>query len=353
MLTSLIAVLVLLVIGFYAGTIAAVGRGGAGEAQLSRSRRLALALAGVSALGLAYAIYRHPIGSGDPLNQANVSAWSAEPARPPPRGSEAAAQIAAETAKPADAPVIAARSAAEPAVVEAEAAKAAPAPVDDPAKPEAVAAGSEPLSLPPAAADPTSGLSPSAAAMEAELLRRRQGLTALPGEPEPAAFAAPEPAPKPAAVVAAAAPSVTVEKAPAIRVAPAPRPAASRASSGATLARAAPVSIPSPPRLGYAPLTILIHNQLGAAQQSERLALLIEGKRVASFEITEAAPSISLPIRLPRPGLLHYRIEGESQQGRSLGLEGEGCIRAVDGASFQVRRRGSDSRKVFLETVNG
>lgn len=346
MLTSLIAVLVLLVIGFYAATIAAVGRAGAGEAQLSRSRRLALALAGVSALGLAYAIYRHPIGSGDPLTQANASAWSAAPAQTLPRSSEVAAEMAAETAQPAEPPAAAeAPRAADPA-------PAAPAPVENAEPPEPVIATREP----PAAAAPAPGLSASAAAMEAELLRRRQGLSALPGEPEPTAFAASEPVAKPApAAAAVASPSAVVEGAPAAKAAPAPAPrvATRRAPTTVASPRAAPVSIPSPPRLGYAPLTILIHNQLGAAQQSERLALLIEGKRVASFEITEAAPSISLPIRLPRPGLLHYRIEGESQQGGRLGLQGEGCIRAVDGASFQVRRRGSDSRQVFLETVNG
>lgn len=350
MLTSLIAVLVLLVIGFYAATIAAVGRAGVGEAQLSRSRRLALALAGVSALGLAYAIYRHPIGSGDPLTQASAGNWTA-PAAPLPKDSQVAAEMAADRPTP-EPPVPEPAPVSEPA---AQPASAAPAAVSEPS---AVALAEPPVeasrSIPPNEPAASPELSASAAAMEAELLRRRQGLTTLPGEPEPAAFAAPEPAVRSApatpvvtASAPAAAPAPTVKMAPAV---PASAPRVAPKASAPVVARS---RSPGAAPLGYAPLTILVQNQLGAVQQSERLALLIEGKRVASFEITEAAPSISLPIRLPRPGLLHYRIEGESIQGQRIGLQGEGCIRVVEGARFQVRRRGSDSRQVFLETVNG
>lgn len=346
MLTSLIAVLVLLVIGFYAATIAAVGRAAVGEAQLSRSRRLALALAGVSALGLAYAIYRHPIGSGDPLTQASASNWTA-PTAPLSRDSQVAAEMAADRPTPeATAPAPVSEPAAPPAA-------AVPAAVSESsavavAEPPAEA----PHSIPPSEPAASPELSASAAAMEAELLRRRQGLATLPGEPEPAAFAASEPAVR----ASPATPAVTrpaPAAAPVAKTAPAARVSEPRAAPKASAPAAARARNPGIAPLGYAPLTILIHNQLGAVQQSERLALLIEGKRVASFEITEAAPSIALPIRLPRPGLLHYRIEGESMQGRRLGLQGEGCIRAVDGARFQVRRRNSDSRQVFLETVNG
>ncbi|ROH86457.1 hypothetical protein ED208_15585 [Stagnimonas aquatica] len=346
MLTSLIAVLVLLVIGFYAATIAAVGRAGVGEAQLPRSRRLALALAGVSALGLAYAIYRHPIGSGDPLTQASAGNWTA-PAAPLPKDGQLAAEMAADRPTP-ELPAPEPAPVSEPA---AQPAAAAPAAVSEPS---AVAVAEPPVeaprSIPPAEPAASPELSASAAAMEAELLRRRQGLTTLPGEPEPAAFAAPEPAVR----AASATPVVTASApAPAVKMTPAAPASAPRAAPKAAAPVVARSRSPGVAPLGYAPLTILVQNQLGAVQQSERLALLIEGKRVASFEITEAAPSISLPIRLPRPGLLHYRIEGESIQGQRIGLQGEGCIRVVEGARFQVRRRGSDSRQVFLETVNG
>lgn len=348
MLTSLIAVLVLLVIGFYAATIAAVGRAAVGEAQLSRSRRLALALAGVSALGLAYAIYRHPIGSGDPLTQASASNWTA-PTAPLPRDSQVAAEMAADRPTP-EAPAHESAPVSEPA---AQSTAAAPAAVSEPSAVAVAESPAEaPRSIPPSEPAASPELSASAAAMEAELLRRRQGLATLPGEPAPAAFAAPEPAVR----AAPATPAVTrpaPAAAPVAKTAPAARVSEPRAAPKASAPAVARARSPGIAPLGYAPLTILIHNQLGAVQQSERLALLIEGKRVASFEITEAAPSIALPIRLPRPGLLHYRIEGESMQGRRLGLQGEGCIRAVDGARFQVRRRNSDSRQVFLETVNG
>lgn len=339
MLTSLIAVLVLLVIGFYAATIAVIGRAGVGEAKLLRSRRLALGLAGVTALALAYAIYSHPLGSDDPLNQPSV--WAAKSAPPADRASAVADADAAQPVAP-------------PASAEALAkAPSTSTPADAAATPATGTALSEPQSIPPpASAEPEFSLSASAAAMEAEMRRRRQAMPALAEEPakplvtsrvlaQPVAIpAAPAKAPAAAAVVAPVAPLAR-------RSASAPL-AAPPVVSRAAVVR--PRVAPAAP-LAYAPLTIVIHNQLGAAQQSERLALVIEGKRVASFEITEAAPAIALPIRLPRPGLLHYRIEGESRQGERLSLQGEGCISATEGARFEVRRRGSDSRRVFLESV--
>lgn len=342
MLTSLIAVLVLLVIGFYAATIAVIGRAGVGEAKLLRSRRLALGLAGVSALALAYMIYSHPLGSDDPLNR--PSAWAAKAPPPAERASTAAA---VDAAKPVAAPAAAEATAKAPSP---------PPPVEAAATPATSAALSEPRSIPPPASTETeSSLSASAAAMEAEMRRRRQSMPTLaeePAQPVVTSRVLAEPAAIPAA------PAKTPAKVPAVAVAPVAPPA--RRSVSAPLAtppvvsRAAAVVGPrvaSVAPLAYAPLTIVIHNQLGAAQQSERLALSIEGKRVASFEITEAAPAIALPIHLPRPGLLHYRIEGESRQGERLSLQGEGCISATEGARFEVRRRGSDSRQVFLESV--
>jgi hypothetical protein len=335
MLTSLIAVLVLLVIGFYAATIAVIGRAGVGEAKLLRSRRLALGLAGVSALALAYMIYSHPLGSDDPLNQ--PSAWAAKPLPPSERASAVAA---ADAAKPV----------AEPAAAEEPAKAPDSPPAEAAATPAPSAASSEPQSIPPPdGAEPESSLSASAAAMEAELRRRRQAMPALAEEPAKPVPSSRVPAP-PAALPAAPAktPATATVIAPvARRSASAPAPAQPLAGCAA---QARP-QVASVAPLAYAPLTIVIHNQLGAAQQSERLALVIEGKRVASFEITEAAPAIALPIHLPRPGLLHYRIEGESQQGERLSLQGEGCISATEGARFEVRRGGSDSRRVFLESV--
>lgn len=341
MLTSLIAVLVLLVIGFYAATIAVIGRAGVGEAKLLRSRRLALGLAGVSALALAYMIYSHPLGSDDPLNR--PSAWAAKAPPPAERASTAAA---VDAAKPVAAPAAAEATAKAPSP---------PPPVEAAATLATSAAPGEPRSIPPpASAETESSLSASAAAMEAEMRRRRQSMPTLaeePAQPVVTSRVLAEPAAIPSA------PAKTPAKVPAAVVAPVAPPA--RRSVSAPLAtppvvsRAAVVRprVASAAPLAYAPLTIVIHNQLGAAQQSERLALSIEGKRVASFEITEAAPAIALPIRLPRPGLLHYRIEGESRQGERLSLQGEGCISATEGARFEVRRRGSDSRQVFLESV--
>lgn len=341
MLTSLIAVLVLLVIGFYAGTIAVVGRAAVGEAQLSRSRRLALGVAGVSALALAYVIYSHPLGSDDPINP--PSPWVSKPAPTAEPASAVAAADATQAAAPAADPVVAETSATETPAVEA-------APADPVAAPEPVA--SEPRSIPPSAeTESDSSLSASAAALEAAMRQRRQALPALVAEPvetvpsrvlTPAPPAAAGPSSAPKAVEPPAPPrQASVPVTPTVAVVSPPRraSAAVRAPSG--------TSAP----LVYAPLTIVVRNQLGAAQRSERLELLIEGKRVASFEITEAAPSIVLPIQLPRPGLLHYRIEGESLQGERLSLRGEGCISATEGARFEVRRRSSDSRQVFLESV--
>ena len=52
------------------------------------------------------------------------------------------------------------------------------------------------------------------------------------------------------------------------------------------------------------------------------------------------------------PGLLHYRLEGEAVQGRRQTLRGQGCISAVDGALFHVRRN-PGSQRVFLESTRG
>lgn len=313
MLTSLIAVLLLLVIGFYTVFIGAVGRAGSGEAPLTAPRRLGMIVIGLAALGVAYLVYSHP-RSLQSASRAPAS-WNAMPSNPPEtRGDEAdepgaPASGVAETEAPAEADGGPAVQATPPTPAVAESA---------PAEGEGSA-------------------SAAALAMEAELMRRRRGLAPVAGESQ------------------APAPALIAEAPPA----PATRPAAESRSGTAPAPKSAGRS--SVPRRATAPtravgplqpLTIVIHNELGDRQQREKLSLTIEGKRVASFEITDAAPSIELPIRLPRPGLVHYRLEGESVQGRRQSLSGQGCISAVDGARFHVRRN-PGSRRVFLESTSG
>lgn len=311
MLTSLIAVLVLLVIGFYALYIGAVGRAGNGEAPLTPPRRLGMLLIGLVALGVAFMVYSHPSS----LQSASTApkSWNTQPVSAQQDPADAATEQAANaTAADGDSPAPAA--AAEGA--------AAPEPV----------AESKPVPK-PASTEAEGGVSAAALAMEKELLRRRQR---LPGGESESALAA--------EVVAEAAPAAVTTPASA---APATRTARRKTGSTSNRYRA------PEPWLGPAqPLTIVIHNELGETQQRERLSLLIEGKRVASFEISDAEPVIELPIRLPRPGLLHYRLEGESVQGRRQALSGQGCISAIDGARFQVRRS-PGSRRVFLESTRG
>lgn len=316
MLMSLIAVLVLLVIGFYAVIVGAVGRAAVGDGALSPAKRLGMMALGLVALVLAYLSYSYPLGRNavEGLPQ-DAARWDAMPSNPPEsRGDSPAAATPVAVAEPSD-------NAAE--LLAAVAADAAQETVVETAAAPAAAPGL-------ASAPVESGLSATAAAMEAELLRRRQGLSPLPAD-------ATTPEPPPAAAVAAA---------------PSPAPVARQAARSPARPSASRVTTPRPLPSAYAPLTIVIHNQLGERQQRETLSLLIEGRRVASFEITEATPVIELPVRLPRPGLVHYRLEGESGQGRPTALSGQGCISAVDGARFHVRRQ-PGSQRVFLESSNG
>lgn len=316
MLTSLIAVLLLLVVGFYAVFIGAVGRASAGEMPMSVPRRLGVSGIGLAALGVAYLVYSHPnslqSGAGVPKS------WSATPSNPP----EDRGNMASASGSGSSEPVLSASAVAEPSPAQST----APTPT--------------PVPMPVAASDAGDGqMSAAAAAMDAELLRRRQGLPALTeapvgGEPVEAAPAAPASTPR--------------EPAPAVTPDVPARVATARPATRTTTARR-----PSTPKLGPAqPLTIVIRNELGERQQSERLSLLIEGKRVASFEVTDLMPVIELPIDLPRPGLLHYRLEGETVQGQRQTLRGQGCISATDGARFEVRRT-PGSQRVFLESSRG
>ncbi|MDP3859540.1 MAG: hypothetical protein Q8Q73_17425 [Stagnimonas sp.] len=318
MLTSLIAVLVLLVIGFYALYIGAVGRVGNGEAPLTPPRRLGMMLIGLVALVVAFMVYSHP-SSLQSASSAPKS-WNAQPASPQQDPGDAATEQAANaTAAEGESPTPAAAA-------------------ETPAGPEPVAEGKPAPKPKSASVETEGGVSAAALAMERELLRRRQRLPGIEGE-----------LPMAAEVVAESKPAATLPP-PAGSPAPAPATKASRPAATTTSSRR--YRAPEPTLGPAQPLTIVIHNELGETQQRERLSLLIEGKRVASFEITDAAPVIELPIRLPRPGLLHYRLEGESVQGRRQALSGQGCISAIDGARFQVRRA-PGSRRVFLESTRG
>lgn len=333
MLTSLIVVLLLLSIGGYALFLALTGRIGSEEV-LSPPKRIVMTLAGLVALGIAFVVYSNPRALFASAEQAPKS-WNAMPSNPPEtRGSTIAeADAAAEAAL------------ANPAARTVTTDGAAPA---APATPAATA----PTPVPAGDGDSDSEVSAAALAMEAELMRRRKGLPSLPGEPErPAVVAQAQTGagmdadPAPAAAAPASAPSRSVAPTPARRESTARTDSGNRRSSGSATRSRRPI----PP---LEPLTIVIHNELGETQQRETLSLVIEGKRVASFEITDAAPIIALPIRLPRPGLIHYKLEGETVQGRRQTLSGQGCISATDGARFQVRRN-PGSRRVFLESVSG
>lgn len=326
MLTSLIGVLLLLVVGVACVIAGAVGRAG-GEEVLSPPKRLGMLVIGLSALGVAFLLYSNPrsLGGSERVPQS----WSSMPSNPPEnRGTVADPDAATEAAL---------ASVGSTAGLPSSEVSATPAPVASASAPAAAGGDGE--------------VSAAALAMEAELMRRRKGLPLLAGEPAreaPAPVAALEPEPAPTAVPA----PVTGRSS----AAPAPRAPSARASSGDSVrspARSRDAVTGSTRRpLPLNPLTIVIHNELGDRQQRETLSLVIEGKRVASFEITDAAPIIELPIRLPRPGLIHYKLEGESVQGRRQTLRGQGCISAVDGARFQVRRN-PGSQRVFLESVSG
>ena len=95
-----------------------------------------------------------------------------------------------------------------------------------------------------------------------------------------------------------------------------------------------------------------VQNTLGPTQARERLTLSIEGRPVADLAVDSRRPGVEVSVPLPRGGLLHYRLEGASDDGGATTLVGEGCIRVQDDAHFDVRRR-QGSQKVFLEASAG
>lgn len=336
MLTSLIAVLLLLGIGVACVISGAVGRAG-GEETLSPPKRIVMLVVGLSALGVAYLVYSHPRSLVSASAERAPQSWNAMPSNPPEsRGAPAA------DPDPDAAAAEAALATVSTGAAQLEAGTAG--------EPEA------PAPTPAPAAEGDGEVSAAALAMEAELMRRRKGLpslTAAVPEESAAEVAEAEPVPAPAVATASVAPPArNATSAPARRDAPVRADSGRSRATDSTPRRRSPVMSASRRPLPLNPLTIVIHNELGDRQQRETLSLVIEGKRVASFEITDAAPIIELPIRLPRPGLIHYKLEGESVQGRRQTLRGQGCISAVDGARFQVRRN-PGSQRVFLESVSG
>ena len=308
MLLSLISVLVLLVIGFYAFWLGIVGRVAANQGpELSIVGRAVVLGIGVLALGLAYTVYSRSDTSSFSAQASTAPAMSSNP--PESRGSEPAAAVPAEPVAAAAEPP--AKPGSE-ATTEAE----QPAPAAEATEKAAV----EPE---PSAETENKGLSAAAARMEAEALRpRRSPIVAREPVDEPAARE-----PMPAASVA-----VVAQK----RVTVAPAARGSKSIRNTRSLR------------GGQPLLLHVHNSLGRDQAREQLTLSIEGLAVADIEVDGSRPSVAVAVPLPRPGLLHYRLEGVSEDDGTTVLRGEGCIRVKDGARFAVRRQ-AGSRKVFLE----
>ena len=317
MLLSLISVLALLVVGFYAFWLAFVGRVANEGPELSIVGRAVVLGIGVLALGIAYWVYSNP-KAGSFSELASVpQAMSSNP--PESRGSEPAAvppeappeAVAAVEETPASA-----SSQAEPNAepkVEPKA-EEVPTPVAKAAEPE------QPVE------SESNGLSAAAARLEAEALRPRR-----------AAMAATEPVAEPAERESMPTTVVVAQK----RVAAEPLPR-SKSTRSASITRSTSTN-----RRGQ-PLLLHVHNSLGRDQAREQLTLSIEGLAVADIEVDGSRPSVAVAVPLPRPGLLHYRLEGVSEEDGTTVLRGEGCIRVKDGARFAVRRQ-AGSRKVFLE----
>ncbi len=295
MLLSLISVLVLLVIAFYAVWVAAMGRVQGNEGpELSLGSRVMVGGVAVLALGLAYAVYSHP--SSKPLVTA-ATAISRPSTPPDSRGSPPL---------PAADPIIAGPTLDEPLADEAM----APAVEDEKgqapeAAPEVETAETTQSSEPAENAD----LSAAALALEDAALRPRRTL----------------PAPKAAAMPATA------------------------AEVSADTTTAAPAHSSTGRRgKGRKPLTLHVSNALGSDQDSERLTLRIEGKTVAEMQVDSRRPAVDVAVPLPRPGKLHYRLEGVSEANGRNRVVGEGCIWVQDGSRYTVRRK-DGSRKVYLQ----
>lgn len=300
MLLSLIFVLVLLVIGFFALWTGATGRIGGGEGpELSTAGRAVVLLVALMAFGIGYKVYSLS-RSGGVFLTATAPAMPSNP--PETRGLKVAETTIVD-------PGVDVRAADTPATDAAVIAEAKPA-----------TAAATPLAAEDAMAlASTEGLSAGAAALEAQALQPRRQIAPY----------------TPVVATAAPAATTTAVKRPVVASARAPQ------SAGKATQRA---------RRSYRPLTLHVQNALGPDQLREELTLSIEGKAVAEINVDGSRPAVAVAVPLPRPGLLHYRLEGISEADGTTRVVGEGCIRVRDGSRFTVRRK-DGSRKVFLEVA--
>lgn len=295
MLLSLISVLVLLVIAFFALWVGVIGRVSSSEGpELSVAGRALAFVIAIVAFGVAFAVYQHPVDQSAVVAQPRQPAVAAAmPSTPPEsRGEPVIEPEDAISTELVMAPEPGAEQPEEPEQSEAPAA-AAPAPA---AAPDLVSEAGD------------DALSPSAAALENRASApRAAALSAL----APAAEQSPmEPA---------------------------------QSGTGAMTEVIGPAK-----RTRRYPLLLHVHNQLGPDQQQEQLTLRIEGKTVARIGVDANSPKAAVAIALPRPGRLHYRLEGFSLASGRTELLGHGCIEVRDGSRYTVRRA-ADGRSVFLE----
>lgn len=292
MLLSLISVLVLLVIAFYALWVGTMGRVSGNEGpELSLTGRVVVFGVALVAFGVAYAIYSQP-----KYEVETVATAPATPSTPP----ESRGGTVAETADERD----------EPAPINSSDSAPARAAAIVPKEPVAAVA-TEPVY-------DDQGLSAGAALLEAQARQPRRAAEAP--------FQAQDDTPSQVKAATVAEPLRT----------DAPR-ATKPMTRGTT-------------RTQRNPLLLHVHNRLGRDQLSEQLTLIIEGKPVADIAVDGSRPAVAVTVPLPRPGLLHYRLEGVAEQDGTTRLVGEGCIRVRDGARFAVRRK-DGSQKVYLEAT--
>ena len=335
MLTSLAAVLGLLAVGFYTLSVAATGRAGAGEgtALTARTRALVLLLS-LGSLGGAYLLYQRPLqpeaamenAPGSPVTAADLPTRAEQPAE-----SVAADELEqAPTIEPTATPV----AEAESLVLDAES-------MDDP-QPERSTA----IPPPPREAPEQEQLSSAALALENARQPAPQTAALQPVEQIPAAAATAVSVVKP-----------TVQELPLVAATPrrqtAPPPALAKPAKKTKPRTDEPIrSTPAPPKPAKAmPVMLHVQNTLGPAQTREQLTLSIEGRTVADLAVDLRRPGVEVSVPLPRAGLLHYRLEGVTDDGMGTTLVGEGCIRVQDEARFDVRRH-PGSQKVFLEATS-
>ena len=304
MLLSLISVLVLLVIAFYALWVGTTGRvNGNDGPELSLTGRVVVFGVALVAFGVAYAIYSQP--------QYETEAVATAPATPstPPEsrgGSVAETNDESEEVKPAPANSSDSITARKPDATD----------IADAALPTKTA--EERPAVATESAEDDQGLSAGAALLEAQARQPRR-------QPSVPFEAMDDTTPR--VVSTSAASSVRADSLPAAKP-------VKRATS----------------RTRRNPLLLHVHNRLGRDQLSEQLTLIIEGKPVADIAVDGSNPAVAVTVPLPRPGLLHYRLEGVSEQDGTTRLVGEGCIRVRDGARFAVRRK-DGSQKVYLEAT--